>query len=181
MFKVLFAKQKKLPWKPKRDRGAKPCLSRFPRELRVRCFARDARPYSTERSAPIPDSNPASRTGRVLSHLSIQLLLYGVNTNFATLFISLPLFRAYFRSFMGRNQFKKVRSRPLKKSEAEEVRQGKGVPFRRALHTFGTPCTLRCTPFSIEVCRRFFLFSLVYEPFPMLSRRPARHAHLFFQ
>lgn len=62
---------------------------------------------------------------------------------------------------------------------AEEVRQGKGVPFRRALHTFGTPCTLRCTPFSSEVCRRFFLFSLVYEPFPMLSRRPARHAHLF--
>ena len=62
---------------------------------------------------------------------------------------------------------------------AEEVRQGKGVPFRRALHTFGTPCTLRCTPFSIEVCRRFLLFSLVYEPFPMLSRRPARHAHLF--
>jgi hypothetical protein len=80
---------------------------------------------------------------------------------------------------MGRNQFKKVRSRPLKKSEAEEVRQGKGVPFRRALHTFGTPCTLRCTPFSIEVCRRFLLFSLVYEPFPMLSRLPARHAHLF--
>ena len=112
MFKVLFAKQKKLPWKPKKDRGAKPCLSRFPRELRVRCFARDARPYSTERSAPIPDSNPASRTGRVLSHLSIQLLLYDVNTNFATLIISLPLLRAYFRSFMGRNQFKKVRSRP---------------------------------------------------------------------
>lgn len=110
----------------------------------------------------------------MLSHLSIQLLLYGVNTNFATLIISLPLLRAYFRSFMGRNQFKKVRSRPLKKSEAEEVRQGKGVPFRRALHTFGTPCTLRCTPFSIEVCRRFFLFSLVYEPFLMLSRRPAR-------
>lgn len=53
------------------------------------------------------------------------------------------------------------------------------MPFRRALHTFGTPCTLRCTPFSIEVCRRFLLFSLVYEPFPMLSRRPARHAHLF--
>lgn len=49
-----------------------------------------------------------------------------------------------------------------------------GVPFRRALHTFGTPCTLRCTPFFIEVCRRFFLFSLVYEPFPMLSRCPAR-------
>lgn len=115
----------------------------------------------------------------MLSHLSIHLLLYGVNTNFATLIISLPLLRAYFRSFMGRNQFKKVRSRPLKKSETEEVRQGKGVPFRRALHTFGTPCTLRCTPFSIEVCRLFFLFSLVYEPFPMLSRRPARHAHLF--
>ena len=137
MFKVLFAKQKKLPWKPKRDRGAKPCLSRFPRELRVRCFARDARPYSTERSAPIPDSNPASRTGRVLSHLSIQLLLYGVNTNFATLIIPLPLLRAYFRSFMGRNQFKKVRSRPpLKKSEAEEVRQGKG----------GCHSDVRCTP-----------------------------------
>ena len=62
---------------------------------------------------------------------------------------------------------------------AEEVRQGKGVPFRRALHTFGTPCTLRCTPFSIEVCRRFLLFSLVYEPFPTLSCLPARHAHLF--
>ena len=44
----------------------------------------------------------------------MQLLLYGVNTNFATLIISLPLLRAYFRSFMGRNQFKKVRSRPLK-------------------------------------------------------------------
>ena len=112
----------------------------------------------------------------MLSHLSIQLLLYGVNTNFATLIISLPLLRAYFRSFMGRNQFKKVRLRPLKKSEAEEVRQGKGVSFRRALHTFGTPCTLSCTPFFIEVCRLFFLFSLVYEPFPMLSRRPARHA-----
>lgn len=74
---------------------------------------------------------------------------------------------------------KKVRPRPLKKSKAEEVRQGKGVPFRRALHTFGTPCTLRCTPFSIEVCRLFLLFSLVYEPFPMLSCLPARHAHLF--
>ena len=115
MFKILFAKQKKLPWKPKKDRGAKPCLSRFPRELRVRCFARDARPYSTERSAPIPDSNPASRTGRVLSHLSIQLLLYGVNTNFATLIISLPLLRAYFRSFMGRNQFKKSSLAPPEK------------------------------------------------------------------
>ena len=54
------------------------------------------------------------------------------------------------------------------------------MPFRRALHTFGTPCTLRCTPFSSEVCRRFFLFSLVYEPFPMLFCLPARHAHLFF-
>lgn len=52
-----------------------------------------------------------------------------------SIFLS-PQVRAYFRSFMGRNQFKKVRSRPpLKKSEAEEVRQGKGVPFRRALHT----------------------------------------------
>lgn len=60
----------------------------------------------------------------MLSHLSILLSLYGVNANFATLIISLPLLRAYFRSFMGRNQFKKVRSRPLKKSEAEEVRQG---------------------------------------------------------
>lgn len=53
------------------------------------------------------------------------------------------------------------------------------MPFRRALHTFGTPCTLRCTPFLSEVCRRFLLFSLVYEPFPMLSCLPARHAHLF--
>lgn len=60
----------------------------------------------------------------MLSHSSIQLLLYGVNTNFATLIILLPLLRAYFRSFMGRNQFKKIRSRPLKKSEAEEVRKG---------------------------------------------------------
>lgn len=136
MFKVLFAKQKKLPWKPKRDRGAKPCLSRFPRELRVRCFARDARPYSTERSAPIPDSNPASRTGRVLSHSSIQLLLYCVNTNFATLIISLPLLRAYFRSFMGRNQFKKVRSRPLKS------RRGKKTYAKEK----GCHSDVRCTP-----------------------------------
>lgn len=87
--------------------------------------------------------------------------------------------RAFSAHLWAKINSKKVRSRPLKKSEAEEVRQGKGMPFRRALHTFGTPCTLRCTPFFIEVCRRFFLFSLVYEPFPMLSRRPARHAHLF--
>ena len=138
MFKILFAKQKKLPWKPKRDRGAKPCLSRFPRELRVRCFARDARPYSTERSAPIPDSNPASRTGRVLSHLSIQLSLYDVNTNFATLIISLPLLKAYFRSFMGRNQFKKVRSRPIKN--------------RRGKKTYAKDCGV-CSSF-VPVCSK---------------------------
>lgn len=115
----------------------------------------------------------------MLSHSSICISLYIIETIEAISIFPSPQVRAYFRSFMGRNQFKKVRSRPLKKSEAEEVRQEKGVPFRRALHTFGTPCTLRCTPFFIEVCRRFFLFSLVYEPFPMLSRRPARHAHLF--
>lgn len=34
--------------------------------------------YSTERSAPIPDSNPASKTGRVLSHLSILVSLYAI-------------------------------------------------------------------------------------------------------
>lgn len=57
----------------------------------------------------------------MLSHSSIQLLLYGVNTNFATLIISLPLLRAYFRSFMGRNQFKKVRSRPLKSRRGKKT------------------------------------------------------------
>ena len=112
MFKVLFAKQKKLPWKPKKDRGAKPCLSRFPRELRVRCFARDARPYSTERSAPIPDSNPASKTGRVLSHSSIRISLYVIKTIKAISIFLSPQVRAYFLSFMGRNQFKKIRSHP---------------------------------------------------------------------
>ena len=61
----------------------------------------------------------------MLSHLSIQLLLYGVNTNFATLIISLPLLRAYFRSFMGRNQFKKSSARAPNASAGEEdVRQG---------------------------------------------------------
>ena len=146
MFKVLFAKQKKLPWKPKKDRGAKPCLSRFPRELRVRCFARDARPYSTERSAPIPGSNPASKTGRVLSHSSIRISLYVIKTIKAISFLTSPQVRAYFLSFMGRNQFKKSSLAPPEKSEAEEVHQGKGVPFQHALHTFDTPCTLRCTP-----------------------------------
>ena len=57
----------------------------------------------------------------MLSHLSILLLLYDVNTNFATLIISLPLLRAYFRSFMGRNQFKKVRSRPLKSRRGKKT------------------------------------------------------------
>ena len=58
MFKVLFAKQKKLPWKPKKDRGAKPCLSRFPRELRVRCFARDARPTRPSARLLFPIATP---------------------------------------------------------------------------------------------------------------------------
>ena len=58
MFKVLFAKQKKLPWKPKKDRGAKPCLSRFPRELRVRCFARDARPIRPSARLLFPIATP---------------------------------------------------------------------------------------------------------------------------
>lgn len=125
MFKVLFAKQKKLPWKPKKDRGAKPCLSRFPRELRVRCFARDARPYSTERSAPIPDSNPASRTGRVLSHLSICIALYAIRAIKAISISPSPQVRAYFRSFMGRNRLKKSSARAPNASAGEEdVRQG---------------------------------------------------------
>ena len=58
MFKVLFAKQKKLPWKPKKDRGAKPCLSRFPRELRVRYFARDARPIRPSARLLFPVATP---------------------------------------------------------------------------------------------------------------------------
>lgn len=120
MFKILFAKQKKLPWKPKRDRGAKPCLSRFPRELRVRCFARDARPYSTERSAPIPDSNPASRTGRVLSHLSIQLTLYSVNSINAIPDITFPQFRGLFPLIYERKTSEKNIRAPARKPEAEE-------------------------------------------------------------
>lgn len=176
MFKVLFAKQKKLPWKPKRDRGAKPCLSRFPRELRVRCFARDARPYSTERLAPIPDSNPASRTGRVLSHLSIQLLLYGVNTNFATLIIPLPLLRAYFRSFMGGNQFKKVRSRPLK-SRRGKRRYAKDcgvcssfVPVcSKKVGTRFFPVYLRFCSFVpiVPVSNKFYIYTYIYRPLPI--------------
>ena len=73
-----------------------PCLSRFPRELRVRYFARDARAYLTERSAPIPGSNPASKTGRVLSHLSIQLVLYSVNSINAIPDIPSPQVRGLF-------------------------------------------------------------------------------------
>ena len=61
MFKILFAKQKKLPWKPKKDRGAKPCLSRFPRELRVRCFARDARPIRPSARLLFPIATPHQR------------------------------------------------------------------------------------------------------------------------
>lgn len=61
----------------------------------------------------------------MLSHLSILLLLYDVNINFATLIISLPLLRAYFRSFMGRNQFKKKFARAPNASAGEEdVHQG---------------------------------------------------------
>lgn len=102
--------------------------------------------YSTERSAPIPGSNPASKTGRVLSHSSIHVSLYVIKTIKAISIFPSPQVRAYFLSFMGRNQFKKSSFAPPEKSEAEEVRQGKGVPFQHALHTFDTPCTLRCTP-----------------------------------
>lgn len=145
MFKVLFAKQKKLPWKPKRDRGAKPCLSRFPRELRVRCFARDARPYSTERSAPIPDSNPASRTGRVLSHSSICISLYAIRAIKAISIFPSSQVRAYFRSFMGRNQFKKSSPAPRM--------------HRREKRTYAKDCGV-CSSFvpvcSKKVGTRFF-------------------------
>lgn len=71
----------------------------------------------------------------MLSHSSICISLYIIETIEAISIFPSPQVRAYFRSFMGRNQFKKVRSRPLKKSEAEEVRQGKGC------HS-----NVRCTP-----------------------------------
>lgn len=52
---------------------------------------------------------------------------------------------------MGRNQFKKVRSRPLKKSEAEEVRQEKGghsdvrcTPSARLAHFAAHHFSLKC-------------------------------------
>ena len=77
--------------------------------------------YSTERSAPIPDSNPASRTGRVLSHLSILVSLYAIRAIKAISIIPSPQVRAYFRSFTGRNQFKKVRSRPLKSRRGKKT------------------------------------------------------------
>ena len=69
--------------------------------------------------------------------------------------------RAFFAHLWAEINSKKFARAPPEKSEAEEVRQGKGMPFRRALHTFGTPCTLRCTPFLIEVCRLFLLFSFM--------------------
>ena len=72
MFKVLFAKQKKLPWKPKKDRGAKPCLSRFPRELRVRCFARDARTIRPSARLLFPIATPhRGRDGCWAIHLYV--------------------------------------------------------------------------------------------------------------
>ena len=77
--------------------------------------------YSTERSAPIPDSNPASRTGRVLSHLSILVSLYAIRAIKAISIFPSPQVRAYFRSFTGRNQFKKVRSRPLKSRRGKKT------------------------------------------------------------
>ena len=87
----------------------------------------------------------------MLSHLSIQLLLYCVNINFATLIISLPLLRAYFRSFMGRNQFKKVRSRPLKSRRQKKYAKEKGchsdvrcTPSARLAHFAAHHFRLKC-------------------------------------
>lgn len=61
----------------------------------------------------------------MLSHLSICISLYVIMTIKAISIFPSPQARAYFRSFMGRNQFKKVRSRPPEKSaEEEDVRQG---------------------------------------------------------
>ena len=60
----------------------------------------------------------------MLSHSSIYISLYAIRAIKAISIIPSPQVRAYFRSFMGRNQFKKVRPHPERIGGGKDVRQG---------------------------------------------------------
>ncbi len=66
--------------------------------------------------------------------------MYIIETIEAISIFPSPQFRAYFRSFMGRNQFKKVRPRPLKSRRQKKYVKEGGIPtcaahLRHAMHT----------------------------------------------
>ena len=177
MFKVLFAKQKKLPWKPKKDRGAKPCLSRFPRELRVRYFARDARPIRPSARLLFPVATPHQRRDGCLA---IHLYVFH--------YTSLRRLKQYQFSRRRRSEpisshlwaeinSKKVRSHPLKSRRQKKYTKEKGC------HS-----NMRCTPSTrhahfaahqkyVIVCRRF----LVFMGFPDAFLPPCTPCTPFFQ
>ena len=77
----------------------------------------------TERSAPIPGSNPASKTGRVLSHLSIQLVLYSVNSINAIPDIPSPQVRGLFPLVYERKTSEKNSARSCSAASFEKWNQ----------------------------------------------------------
>ena len=89
----------------------------------------------TERSAPIPDSNPASKTGRVLSHLSIQLVLYSVNSINAIPDIPSPQVRGLFPLIYERKTSEKKFAPPL---ESRKQKKGRTRQEREPLTHFDT-------------------------------------------
>ena len=113
----------------------------------------------------------------MLSHSSIRISLYVIKTIKAISFLTSPQVRAYFLSFMGRNQFKKVRSHPLKSRRQKKYTKEKGC------HS-----NMRCTPSTrhahfaahqkyVIVCRRF----LVFMGFPDAFLPPCTPCTPFFQ
>ena len=90
----------------------------------------------------------------MLSHSSICIPLYTIETIEAISTFPSPQFRAYFRSFMGRNQFKKVRSRPLKS------RRGRGRTPRIA---GSVPVLFQFVPKKLE--QDFSLFTCGFARF----------------
>ena len=113
--------------------------------------------------APIPGSNPASRTGRVLSHLSIQMTLYSVNSINAIPDITFPQFRGLFPLIYERKRPKKISACPpeSRKQKKGRTQQERPVPF--------------CSTFAFEKWNILFLvfIGLLGQP----SKNPF-HFHL---
>lgn len=83
----------------------------------------------TERSAPIPGSNPASKTGRVLSHLSIQLVLYSVNSINAIPDIPSPQVRGLFPLIYERKSPEKILRALMFRCFVQKVEQVEHPPL----------------------------------------------------